>query len=557
MAKTTGAHLLRQHLGPYEKKLQAKDVSQLLRDFEDWQKAPESLSVKETAWSTSSQERALPRDLLAFLRSELERIRVRLRDLARMQAELTSRCARAVTEEERQEQILLFARELGATSGQLRGDRKAFNRWFDLDAVTDRYQRQKTALDRRVTLCLRYLGRIAAQLLSSLSVPSEIQRFWTWLATERLVAPLFLAEETPRVAVAAFQALSTALSAVPVELAETLVSEELLRFIYRASLDSRQNVWIQCEALSLLRHISPDSAMKALSIRAQQPGEGDELFVRRRVVLLLESMLTSRPGARKLLEQAASDPAPFVRQQVAAILVADSEADLSIIRRLLLEDSAEQIRAAGLLALLTCLDQPKPNLKHLSILVESLRTDQSPLVLRTALKVASEGAQALAPDSHADLRIQSFQRWTGELLSVIEWLHRESPHLSVRRWAAQARERIWCEMEPEARKLKRALKETVSSLAPGKSRRLRSGRLPTTDRDLIGRVLAVLALEDFGFGVEQHWWGWKVTRDPCFGFRTWRFLHELRHPDAAKRQGFSHMAGRVSHAEIRAFCGAG
>ncbi|MGB5199368.1 MAG: hypothetical protein WBR56_05660, partial [Sedimenticolaceae bacterium] len=86
----------------------------------------------------------------------------------------------------------------------------------------------------------------------------------------------------------------------------------------------------------------------------------------------------------------------------------------------------------------------------------------------------------------------------------------------------------------------------------GKARNLRHLRLDSEEPGLLGRSLALLAQQDFGFDLERYRRGVRISRGNHFGFRLWRFLHELRNPGTDKRQAFPHTIGRVYRGNLRA-----
>jgi len=61
----------------------------------------------------------------------------------------------------------------------------------------------------------------------------------------------------------------------------------------------------------------------------------------------------------------------------------------------------------------------------------------------------------------------------------------------------------------------------------------------------LGRLLSVIAQEDFGFDAQHKPHSIKLTRWYRFRFRFWRFLYELKHSASDKRQAHKHMIGRV------------
>jgi len=76
-------------------------------------------------------------------------------------ADFNKRYSRAVMVREQRQYILDFAKQLGAGWWQLRGDKKAFSRWFGQDAMADRYQRLQGMSERRLSFFLKRLSFLA------------------------------------------------------------------------------------------------------------------------------------------------------------------------------------------------------------------------------------------------------------------------------------------------------------------------------------------------------------------------------------------------------------
>ena len=218
------------------------------------------------------------------------------------------------------------------------------------------------------------------------------------------------------------------------------------------------------------------------------------------------------------------------------------------------------MRAAALLQTDHLLTRPELRDDALEVLASAL-DDGDDFVVRTALHVSVEAHRRLcqAEDGLA-------ARLRHELLPAIGRRHRgesiagdpssSTAAIPVRRWAAEARERILCDADPDAASLLAELRRVASDLAPGDSRQLPGQLLDGWDEAQLGRVMAVLAQDDFGvdfeparLGVDR---GGRLTRGPVFGFRLWRLLHEVRHPAPDKRQGHRHTVGRVHEAPLRA-----
>ncbi|MCU0861900.1 MAG: hypothetical protein MUE65_06255, partial [Methanomassiliicoccales archaeon] len=133
----------------------------------------------------------------------------------------------------------------------------------------------------------------------------------------------------------------------------------------------------------------------------------------------------------------------------------------------------------------------------------------------------------------------------------LEHLRLSSPSVPTRRHAIHARERIWSEVDGRARGLKKTFESCLLDLARSESEWFPEDLLDFRDADLSGRVLAVLSQADFGFDVTLRGHRIRVTRGEVFGFRLWRFLHELRNPSPDKRQAFRHTIGRIFRGTIR------
>jgi poly-gamma-glutamate synthase PgsB/CapB len=488
--------------------------------------------------------------VVQFLYFQLARTRDRLAGLRRRRAEFTQGYARAATEEDKRQQILDFARDLGAGRWQLRGDRRAFRRWFGPDAVTERCLRRQAEAERALAFCLDRLGVLAAALVgqeSSAKAPAEV---WRQLGLEAALRPLFFHDGDARVRIAALRSLAAVLRALPPGTQQPLVAADTLTYVYRAALDAREHVWIQCEALCLIPVLSPADLPRMIEHRLRQPGEGDELFVRRRAVALLGENLPRLPELVKLIPLAGQDSSPFVRQQLAhAVLAAPPETTRAWLWHLARRDPVAQVRAAAVREALALLGREDLAAELPRLLIEVMGAEEDEFVLRVAVHAAGEVVGALAGAGAGSALLSA---WQGPLTAALARLNRQAPSVAVRRWAAQARERIWCLTDPQARALNDRLRAALAGLPQGRSRRLPRRWLRGCPETVVGRVLSVLAQEDFGLDLEWRWWGARLTRGHVFRFRLWRFLHELRHSDPAKRQAFRHTVGRVSYANVRA-----
>ena len=486
--------------------------------------------------------------LVDFIVREIQQQREELTRLKQRHTEFTQRYARAVNEDERRFNILEYAKSLGRSSRELAEDQRAFKRWFGMDAVVDRYLRRHTRCERTLSFCLGRLGAVAAEVIRQAGEGSDHAALWQKLDVERVVKPLLVHDGDSRVVIEAFRCLATSLRALPQSVQEHAVDEGTLQFIYRSALESRQQVWIQCEALSLLQSLSPPSFYKALQKRLSEPQEGDDLFLRRRAVLLMGQSFASLPGLVDLIPAVLTDSSAFVRQALPTALHGATD---ETVRRWLvplgLQDASPQVRAACLLEFPRLLERHALFAAILDLMQTLLQQERDAFVLRVALKVMVDVFSALERSQPAQAKL-----WLEGLRPSLLILHRSAEKISVRRWAAQSSERLWCLSNPMARQLSEQLGAWLRAQKPGKRRNMPRKLLAGVAPELLGRVLSVLAQDDFGFDVSMGRWRTQVLRGHQFGMRLWRVLHEFRNPSPDKRQAFRHTIGRIFSGTLRA-----
>ena len=456
--------------------------------------------------------------------------------LDRINREHSIRVATAPDEPARRLLVLDFARALGASGRQIAGDRKAFRRWFGLDTVMERYRRQIAMAEREAAFGLGRLGVMVAALLGQ--APYDAAGIWRRSGLEAAVIAALAYPGDARVRTAAFECLSALLAAVPAPARDTLPGEIVLRRIHADATSRTSEVATQIAALDALFLLSEPDFMLAVRARLAVPGKGDDLWLRRHAVGLLCQVSDTLPEAGPVLETVCNDPSAAVRQALARGLDHLPPALAASLLDRLATDSATEVRAQALDRIPALMGR-LPEARLAGRLAQSLQGEADDFVLRTALDAAARGAESLGAWSGPE--------WT-PLRPVIEDLHRTAAAIPVRRWAGHALERIWCASEPEAASLRTFLTDRLRGSAEGGTRRLTAVRQLAMERpDLLARVLAVMAQDDYGYELlgTSHALGPRVRRGDLFRFRTWRALYEFRHPSPDKRQAYSHTIGRI------------
>lgn len=436
----------------------------------------------------------------------------RIAELGRLEAEFEQRFQAASDEDERRRAILDLAHNLGATERQLAGDARAFARYFDRGAVVERVRRRIGEEERAAVFGLDRLGDGGSATLDSAAAERAVDQAWAYV-------------RDPRLREAGFRCVRTALAQSP----GARLPERLLWQAQRAALDSAETSWIQNEALTILELASPPSAVEVIRRRLSEPGGGDDIFVRRHAVRLVAVSPALAEARSEMLALAAADPSAAVRQCVADELRHCGAAAVEAHAAALARDSHPKVRAM----LLRHSAELKPGGRD--VLATALREDEDGFVLRTALHAAVEWAWALDVSAAAEL--------ARYLAPAILELRRRHPQRKVRALASAAAERLWCAADAVARELAERIRMAIAPVREG-----RTVTVPglaadvASDPERVGRVLAVLAQQDFGLELLSNG---RLRRGELIAFRTWRAFHEWRNPSSDKRQAFRHWIGRV------------
>ena len=479
----------------------------------------------------------------------------------------------ATTQRDRREIILHYSMKLGATAQELEYDEAAFSRWFDEEALSDRFFRKIGESEMRISFLLSRLAEATVHVfLRSLefsaastggsSVADQTKRLkgiWERLKIEAMILASLVHEGDTRVHVAAIRAMRIILQSIPAAAAAQLLSQQMLNFIDRAARQRNSEVWIQCEALSILAALSFPLATSVMLQRLQKPGRGDDIFVRQHIWGVIEKRVREFPN-ESLTIGLEPDDSPFVRQKMAQTLfLSDTHNARQRWSDIALTDTDPKVRAAALTVGVSKHLMPQQSLYFLRLLSQVLEQEQHPFVLRVAAwSAAISAAQMLekvkslhgTTSTQATFTMETIVR--GQILPALLKLQESHPETTVRRWACQACERLWATFDPQVHSLIARLRPELKSIKVGRSKYLPTEWFSWIDEVSLGRIFAVLSQDDFGYDVQRTFWGMRITRGPSFGFRLWRFLFELKRSATDKRQAHRHTVGRISTATLRA-----
>lgn len=534
---------------PYHEKLNRELHEELLRDFSEWSRAqgPESTTL------------AL---VCEFFRARIERGLDRLWLLDERHREFQRVYPILTSDSERLEAQLNYARQLGADDRHIRGDRQAAaSRWFGPDALNDRWRKRRLETQRRLADLFQRWGLCLKQDFADVASDAPLEDVWDRSGGSLLFERLASVDVDARVQQSALSALRTGLSALGGALDVPPIPSQTLGLIREWGRDTGRDVWVQAEAQRLLLLLVPDEFADLLVRRLQNPLGGDDLFVRARLIHCLPDLDRRGKPSWQLLSDVEQDPSEFVRQEACAMLTAAAPVDIGQrwLRRFAQRDESPRVRAAALAAVRSTVTRSDwEKTATVELLGNVLATDQDDFVLRVAARVTGDWLSAvideLVPPANSEdppeLQVVN-ERIRIRIMPRLQCLREEAEEVPLRRQLALESERLWMLMTRHVRVTLREIRREWSGVRPGKARHFPKKYCEALGDDL-GRALAVLAQEDYGYDLERTWLGWRLRRGQCRVFRTWRALHELLHPSPDKRQAYDHTAGRRSQADIRA-----
>ena len=463
-------------------------------------------------------------ELIRYLREQLEVLAARHGQLSHEFRVYQQRLDLAETVAVRHALMLEFLAALGANARTLRGDRAALALWLDVDAVAERYDRERARLERRIRFTLERLGPLAQHVCTLQSAVAGTP-IWTALDVEGGLSGLLGFPGDPRIREAALRCLRTAMGGLGGD-ARGQLARSTVQYIYRTVLDTRQSIWLQCEALETLARIAPEELQLIADQRLSRLDEPDGMFFRRRLVEALVAALPVRPHYAVTLRRLADDPAPHVREGLAEALSRLPPTLGFELWTRFIDDPEPAVAGRALLQACSLVADPSLQAKVTARFTACLDAARADFPLRVAIN--------MAPDMLARVRSE-FPDRADELHTALEHastrLHIAHPRTAMRRRAATARALLAAPTPP------------VELTGLPLHAQL---HMPAEENSMaLARRLLPLTLRGFGFNLHAGRRGLVVVRDWIWRPRLWRILQEARRPATDKRQNYPHARGRV------------
>ncbi|WP_372767656.1 hypothetical protein [Pseudoalteromonas sp.] len=422
--------------------------------------------------------------------------------------------------------IIEFCLNLGATN--IKGDKKAFNRWFDQQAANERWQKKIQDKEFEATFLLNRI-RYYFESIAEHSKIENLLTFWQQFNFENHLFEWLKYTYEPRLQIAGFKCLSESSQLISVN-NFTFLSPEVMRYSYRFALDKSLPIELQIEALKLLAVIDIKQAKELIEKRIQTKeyiDNKDEIFFKAAVPELISIYHYYFTPIKDLYETLISDDSDLVRQSCIKALpvMSDSQGFQKYIDCLCNDksDAVFNLFISQIPYLVFELDS-------VNLILSCLANQQSPVRIRACLK-GLESALAVHKLNADEDNIEASVYQTLSKLSL-----QKSNELS-QYYLIQSREKIWANSQRELSKL----------LSPLLSRQsLRKIRLSKAQKRALQteqgkRWLAANNQNGFSLEISNN----SLRKGERFGFRLWRLYHEFMHPATDKRQHHTHTIGRI------------
>jgi gamma-polyglutamate synthase len=519
------SQILRREINPYHAQVIEPLLQKIQEDF-----------YAHYAQNISGSKEHLPLDLVLFILQRVGEQIKQAEDLKDIFSQYEQSHTQALQEEERRSITLAFAKALGANARALGRDKKAFDRWFGFQAVADRCRENISQTESQTYFLLLRLPALFPLLNPSDFAPLEkilCQHLGPYVTGVHYGH--YKIREAFVETLAHFLKLYRAQSLLLPSLAHL---QENLVFLAKDA----QHVWIQAHAYHVIALCFPDLFIEKTTKRLSQHKSGDDFFLRKRIIDLLDTLPHIPESVRLiLLKKSAIDPSVHVRQGVCVNLKnLEKKAQLDLLETLIFKDENPQVRAKALYAIKNIFKDEDKNNILLDLLRRVFENDRDVFVLRVGLRTLCEVAQTDGWRTHEN---------TPCALALVLSLKEGTPLPNVKRWASQSAELLLCLQDSASKKLKKNLEASLIPLKIGSVFKVPKAWVPGMDLSAIARVLALISDHDFDYQIQSILGRFYIEKGIQKGFHLWRFLHEIRLPRTEKRQYFKHTVGRITHAQ--------
>lgn len=452
----------------------------------------------------------------------------------------------------RDELILGTAQFLGASSRDLKEDRKALRRWLDWDAMKERADAEVRFLMRQQQAMVMLAGGALSRAPAGMDVAALLER----TGYSKAAAEAFLKPTPPLVEREWALGTRRIVERQRRPGAPSPLPETLFEAVKAKALSPTSDVWCQCDCANAWTRLDPEGAREGIRRRLADPRaeRPDNLFFRRYALEELSPLLPEEDAFIWIRTALSSgEPSAHVRQGTVLSLArpVSREALRLLEQRVIPELSREpvaQARAVVPIALHERLRRGEDPIPILAAFKEFFRGEKDPLPLRIGLQRLGDAFEEMIPEN----RLPAGEAENAALDLLRSGTERGWP-LASRRQAEDLLERARVAAMPEFRAFRDGVVPRLWDMDPGQEIDLLTAGGSPIEAARLGQLLAWLARRTEGLYARPGPDGaWRIRVGMKRVFKLWRFLYESARPAPDKRQAFSHVSGREVIGVLRA-----
>lgn len=456
--------------------------------------------------------------------------------------EFSESIAKAETKAQIRQCIIHFDQALGCDDERVKEDKKALDRHFDEQAITERYLRQyykhctqyQFILGRLNWLLMQYMpvlgGTSQHQLLQYSGMHTSLLHilqgeYYEWLKSQACLALKDLQPFIPQD--------SETLQIISKTLPETIKPERPLYFIDSALICLSQWDKKQYERWS-----------KYIIIQ----DEAFDIFTRRQV---LESHLSHYQDDNRLYKKVTEMEHPHIRQGLAKqINDINPKQRHKFFHKLIVDDDNSKVKAQALLSFADLVTSDRQNWRWQTVqsLADVINSREKHFTLRAALRSVQNVLITLFNHGYLAPNDQMCQSIMDNIIETKN--NHES--IAVRRLCGHTLEIIWAYQNVERYHIKSALAEQLQTAPLNQKQYLPEKLRVSCDKRTLGRLLSSCVHKDWNLDV-TYVPGRKVSfyRGVRLRRKLWRFMHEMLFPFSEKNTDKLHTTARYFTGNMR------
>ncbi|GAA4354853.1 hypothetical protein [Kangiella marina] len=436
----------------------------------------------------------------------------------------------SVSEQSKRQTILTFTARLKGFHS--RKDKKALDRYFDFDAVSERHKDTLTLEERKLAYLFNRLGYWLSQLSSS-QLSDELDADLKNNISKIYFKGLTYTSST---FVQSYALHSASILTFKINTSEihSVMDGNAVNYIALLPQDPSQPSELQQYSLSILGNAYPEIFTKVVD-KLLSEKEADIFLLAH-----LAKVLSHQPNSEQFSQyypKLTAYPSDFVRQQAIKHLpITEFDIYLSTLGEIIEREVSDKVAAVAIDRL------SKVTLSSESDLIRVLelcfaRLANSDFVAKVALRSIRR-----ITASCTEKKVSAVSK---DIIGQLVNYRKEIVSSEMRRLVSLTINHIWAQSDSERKNLLQELTTQIQQLPLSKRKRLNIPNLDKLSNSDISRLLTLLSENDFPLNVSVTHKYLRVSRWNKFKFRLWRILYELKEPASDKRQGHKHAVGRV------------